>query len=163
MPGSADAGARRPSSNARRPCSPTGTCPASGCSIPPRRWRRKAAWARYNSQRFAGGLAERLRERIYDEVVPALAQGIAAARDVEKPGPAELDFARLADLDDTDAAESFFDFRVADVAMGSGHFLIAAIDRIERGMADFLVKRNLPGVRSKLALLRGPPRRRGSI
>ena len=63
-------------------------------------------------------------------------------------------FARLADLDDTDAAESFFDFRVADVAMGSGHFLIAAIDRIEKGMADFLVKRNLPGVRRKLALLR---------
>ena len=47
-------------------------------------------------------------------------------------------FARLADLDDTDAAESFFDFRVADIAMGSGHFLIAAIDRIEKGMADFL-------------------------
>ena len=63
-------------------------------------------------------------------------------------------FARLADLDDTDAAESFFDFRVADIAMGSGHFLIAAIDRIEKGMADFLVKRNLPGVRRKLALLR---------
>ena len=44
-----------------------------------------------NSQRFAGDLAERLRERIYDEVVPVLAQGIAAARNIEKPGPAELD------------------------------------------------------------------------
>ena len=44
-----------------------------------------------NSQRFAGDLAERLRERIYDEVVPVLAQGIAAARNIEKPSPAELD------------------------------------------------------------------------
>ena len=46
-------------------------------------------------------------------------------------------FARLGELDDTDAAEAFFDFRVADIAMGSGHFLIAAIDRVEKGMADF--------------------------
>ncbi|MDE0446768.1 MAG: hypothetical protein OXH96_08865 [Spirochaetaceae bacterium] len=63
-------------------------------------------------------------------------------------------FARLADLDDTDAAEAFFDFRVADIAMGSGHFLIAAIDRIEKAMADFLARRNLPGVRRELAALR---------
>ena len=63
-------------------------------------------------------------------------------------------FARLGNLDDTDAAEAFFDFRVADIAMGSGHFLIAAIDRIEKGMADFLAKRNLPGVRRELAGLR---------
>ena len=63
-------------------------------------------------------------------------------------------FARLAQLDDTDAAEAFFDFRVADIAMGSGHFLIAAIDRIEKGMADFLADRGLPGVRKELAALR---------
>lgn len=55
-------------------------------------------------------------------------------------------FSRLSQLDDTDAAESFFDFRVADIAMGSGHFLIAAIDRIEKGMANYLVERDLPGV-----------------
>ena len=63
-------------------------------------------------------------------------------------------FARLDGLDDVDAAERFFDFRVADLAMGSGHFLITAIDRIEKGMADFLARRNLPGVRSELAALR---------
>lgn len=63
-------------------------------------------------------------------------------------------FARLAQMDDTDAAEAFFDFRVADIAMGSGHFLIAAIDRIEKGMADFLADRGLPGVRKELAALR---------
>jgi len=63
-------------------------------------------------------------------------------------------FARLGEMDDTDAAEAFFDFRVADIAMGSGHFLIAAIDRIEQDMADFLARRDLPGVRRELAGLR---------
>ena len=63
-------------------------------------------------------------------------------------------FARLGELDDTDAAEAFFDFRVADIAMGSGHFLIAAIDRIERAMADYLAGRNLPGVRREIGTLR---------
>ena len=46
-----------------------------------------------------------------------------------------------------DAAEAFFDFRVADIAMGSGHFLVAAVDRIEARMANYLKKRkeeNLP-------------------
>ena len=63
-------------------------------------------------------------------------------------------FARLSKLDDTDASDAFFDFRVADIAMGSGHFLIAAIDRVEKGMADFLVRRDLPGVRVQLSRLR---------
>ena len=45
-----------------------------------------------DSQRFAGDLAERLRERIYDDVVPALARGIATARNIENPGPEELEF-----------------------------------------------------------------------
>jgi len=63
-------------------------------------------------------------------------------------------FARLDAMDDTDAAGALFDFRVADIAMGSGHFLIAAIDRIERRLADYLARRDLPGVRRQLADLR---------
>ncbi|MCY3821086.1 MAG: hypothetical protein OXH52_17315 [Gammaproteobacteria bacterium] len=64
-------------------------------------------------------------------------------------------FTRLDALDETAAAESFFDFRIADIAMGSGHFLIAAIDRIERRMADYLARRDLPVVRRQLAELHG--------
>ncbi len=64
-------------------------------------------------------------------------------------------FARLRSMDEADAADAFFDFRVADIAMGSGHFLIAAIDRIEKRMADALAARNLPGVRRELDALRG--------
>ena len=63
-------------------------------------------------------------------------------------------FSRLNGLDDTDASVAFFDFRIADIAMGSGHFLIAAIDHVERRMADYLAGRDLPGVRRDLAALR---------
>jgi len=63
-------------------------------------------------------------------------------------------FARLDKLDDVAAAEGFFDFRVVDIAMGSGHFLIAAIDRIERGMGEYLSCRALPGVLKELSQLR---------
>ena len=42
---------------------------------------------------------------------------------------------------DAEVAEAFFDFRVADIAMGSGHFLVAAVDRIEIAMTDYLKKR----------------------
>ncbi|MQA86429.1 MAG: hypothetical protein GEV03_17800 [Streptosporangiales bacterium] len=45
--------------------------------------------------------------------------------------------------DDASASEAFFDFRVADLAMGSGHFLVAAIDRIEAKFTALL-----PGFRS---------------
>jgi hypothetical protein len=67
-------------------------------------------------------------------------------------------FARLDKLDDDLAAEQLFDFRVADIAMGSGHFLVAAVDHIERAMSQYLARRPLPGVRQELAqLYNGPP------
>ena len=52
-----------------------------------------------------------------------------------------------------EAADAFFDFRVADLAMGSAHFLVAAVDKIERGMRDFLTAVEVPGVRAELARL----------
>jgi len=42
-------------------------------------------------------------------------------------------------LSDREAGEAFFDFRVADITMGSGHFLVAAVDRIERAFSSYLV------------------------
>lgn len=61
---------------------------------------------------------------------------------------------RLSKLDDDQAGDAFFDFRVADIAMGSGHFLVAAVDRIERAFTQYLSQRSLPGVRAELATLR---------
>ena len=61
---------------------------------------------------------------------------------------------RLDDLDEDEAAEQLFDFRVADIAMGSGHFLVAAVDRIERAFARYLHNRPLPKVQVELLQLR---------
>lgn len=69
----------------------------------------------------------------------------------------EEHLARVAQLDEASAAEAFFDFRVADIAMGSGHFLVAAIDRIEKAFTDYLAQdnaRGAAGVRNELARLR---------
>ena len=45
----------------------------------------------------------------------------------------------LAAAGDTAGVEAaFFDFRCADIAMGSGHFLVAAVDRIERRLTSWL-------------------------
>jgi len=62
--------------------------------------------------------------------------------------------ARLDALGEDEAGERFFDFRVADLAMGSGHFLVAAVDRIERALTGYLSRRRLPAVASELASLR---------
>lgn len=61
---------------------------------------------------------------------------------------------RLDKMDDRKAGVAFFDFRVADIAMGSGHFLIAAVDRIERRLSSYLAQRKLPVVTSELQRLR---------
>ena len=42
--------------------------------------------------------------------------------------------------DDGEAAAAYFDFRCADLAMGSGHFLVSAVDRIEARLS----RRSLP-------------------
>ena len=56
--------------------------------------------------------------------------------------------------DAREAADKFFDFHVADIAMGSGHFLVAAVDHVERALSGYLAKRALPGVRDELERLR---------
>ncbi|ADJ22726.1 conserved hypothetical protein [Hyphomicrobium denitrificans ATCC 51888] len=65
--------------------------------------------------------------------------------------------ARVLAMDDADAAEAFFDFRVADIAMGSGHFLVAAVDRIEKSFTGYLAKPGAPGtagIRNELGRLK---------
>lgn len=55
--------------------------------------------------------------------------------------------------DQVGAADLFFDFKVADLAMGSAHFLTAAIDHIEQRMAGFLDMHPIPGVTNELRRL----------
>ncbi|MGV7608589.1 Eco57I restriction-modification methylase domain-containing protein [Mycobacterium kansasii] len=59
----------------------------------------------------------------------------------------------LAQGDAAAAAREFFDFRVADLAMGSGHFLVAAVDKIEALMRTFLTEHTVPGVIEELLRL----------
>ncbi len=61
----------------------------------------------------------------------------------------------LSEGKESKAGADFFDFRVADLAMGSGHFLIAAIDRIEAMMRDFLAEptTQVPSVNAELLRL----------
>lgn len=61
---------------------------------------------------------------------------------------------RLNSLSDREAEAAFFDFRVADIAMGSGHFLVAAVDRIEQRLSAYLTERQLEGVGEELDRLR---------
>lgn len=56
--------------------------------------------------------------------------------------------------DDAAAAADFFDFRCADIAMGSGHFLVAAVDRIEARLSAFLALNPIPAVIAELEDLR---------
>jgi hypothetical protein len=48
------------------------------------------------------------------------------------------------------AADAFFDLRVADIAMGSGHFLVGAVDRIESRLYSYLTENPLPPVEDEL-------------
>ena len=57
--------------------------------------------------------------------------------------------------DEAAAAAELFDFRCVDLAMGSGHFLTAAVDRIEARLSSFLALHPVPVVLAELDQLRG--------
>jgi hypothetical protein len=59
----------------------------------------------------------------------------------------------LSQGDEAAAADAFFDLRIADLAMGSGHFLVAAIDRIEAKFTALLTEQQLPAVGDELTRL----------
>lgn len=62
--------------------------------------------------------------------------------------------ANLDEGKEADAAALLFDFRVADIAMGSGHFLTAVVDRLEAHYTNFLAEHQIPQVSRELELLR---------
>jgi hypothetical protein len=76
---------------------------------------------------------------------------------------------------DNTAADAFFDFRISDIAMGSGHFLVGAVDRIESRLYAYLTENPLPPVEEELDNLEeaaleafededyGPPIERGQL
>ncbi|MCC7128569.1 MAG: hypothetical protein IT192_07125 [Microbacteriaceae bacterium] len=95
---------------------------------------RKATGSYYTPKIIVDHLVER-------SVAPALRSHLDRIRELVESGK------------EREAADAFFDFRVADLAMGSAHFLVAAVDKIERGMRDFLTATEIPGVRAELSRL----------
>jgi len=81
-------------------------------------------------------------EHLLDSALePALADHTAAVEKLLTAG------------DDAGAADKFFDFRLIDLAMGSGHFLVAAIDRLENRFAKLLSDHPVPAVNDELLRL----------
>ena len=56
--------------------------------------------------------------------------------------------------DEAAATDAFFDFRCVDLAMGSGHFLVAAVDRIEARLSAFLALHPVAPITAELQRLR---------
>lgn len=101
---------------------------------------RKATGSYYTPKIVVDHLIER-------SIVPAIQAHLAKVKELMDAGR------------EREATDAFFDFRVADLAMGSAHFLVAAVDKIERYMRDFLTTSPVPGVRAELARLADSARR----
>ena len=56
--------------------------------------------------------------------------------------------------DDAALSEAFFDFRCADISMGSAHFLVSGLDRIEARLSAWLAQHPVSGVSAELDRLR---------
>jgi hypothetical protein len=82
-------------------------------------------------------------EHLLDHALePALADHVARVQ------------ALLDEDDEVAATEAIFDFRCVDLAMGSGHFLVAAVDRIEARLSGFLALHPIAPVAAELERLR---------
>lgn len=97
---------------------------------------RKATGSYYTPSFIVDHLIER-------SVEPALNDHLAKVKELIDTG------------DQAAAYKLFFDFRVADLAMGSAHFLVAAIDKIESIMRSFLIQpgNNIEHVNAELIRL----------
>ena len=83
-------------------------------------------------------------EHLLDKaLIPALDAHIATLEKLRDTG------------DESALTKAFFDFRCADIAMGSGHFLVAAVDRIEARLSAWLSLNPVPRVNAELDRLRG--------
>lgn len=56
--------------------------------------------------------------------------------------------------DEAGAHAKFWDFRVADISMGSGHFLVGAVDHVASAFTAFLTDHPIPAVMAELDRLR---------
>ena len=115
--------------------------------------------ARGRRQRRRGVLPQPLgRTEVVRLVLHQVVCGRAPARPRARTRARRAHLARVQRLldagEEAKAAEAFFDFSCVDIAMGSGHFLVAAVDRIEARLSGFLALNPIPQVTAELDRLR---------
>ena len=102
-------------------------------AIRPNPYVRKDSGSFYTSQELVDLIVDRTLKPLAEERLKAFAERCAALRGVRRP-KAE----RLAELRKLDPAEAVLNLKVLDPAMGSGHFLVTAVDVLADTIADLI-------------------------
>ena len=101
--------------------------------IRPNSYARKDSGSFYTPQELVDLIVDRTLKPLAEERLRAFEQKAAALRHDHRPKSE-----RLADLRKLDPAEAVLDLKVLDPAMGSGHFLVTAVDFLSDYVADLV-------------------------
>ena len=107
--------------------------PAGNVSIQLNRFARKDSGSFYTSQELVDLIVEQTLKPLAEERLRAFE---AKAEDLSSDRRTKAD--RLADLVQIDPAEAVLDLKVLDPAMGSGHFLVTAVDFLSDYVAELI-------------------------
>ena len=106
---------------------------SSKVAIRPNPYVRKDSGSFYTAQELVDLIVDRTLKPLAEERLEAFAERCAALRSDRRP-KAE----RLAELRRLDPAEAVLNLKVLDPAMGSGHFLVTAVDFLADTIADLI-------------------------
>ena len=101
--------------------------------IRPNSYARKDSGSFYTPQELVDLIVDRTLKPLAEERLRAFEQKAAALKHDHRPKSE-----RLADLHKLDPAEAVLDLKVLDPAMGSGHFLVTAVDFLSDYIADLV-------------------------
>ena len=102
-------------------------------SIRPNAYARKDSGSFYTPQELVDLIVDRTLKPLAEERLKAFEDKAAALQDDHRPKPE-----RYADLRKFDPAEAVLDLKVLDPAMGSGHFLVTAVDFLSDTIAELI-------------------------
>ena len=102
-------------------------------AIRPNPYARKDSGSFYTPQALVDLVVERTLKPLIDERFAAFAAKAAELKDTRHPKPR-----RKAELEALDPAEAVLHLKVVDPAMGSGHFLVTAVDFLADAIADLV-------------------------
>ena len=102
-------------------------------SIRPNAYARKDSGSFYTPQELVDLIVDRTLKPLAEERLKVFEEKAAALQDDRRPKPE-----RHADLRKFDPAEAVLDLKVLDPAMGSGHFLVTAVDFLSDTIAELI-------------------------